>query len=519
MNGMNDADQPGTTTIWITGDQCSPHNSALVGIDRTRAVVLMVESIERARQLPYHKRKLVLILSVMRHYAADLRAAGWTVDYYPDHPNFTSALAQHVKRFGSRRGRMMAQTDYGVDDRMRGLLATAGITDFEITPHANFVSVPADFQRLVKSEGARVTMENFYRGMRKKTGLLMDGATPIGGAWNYDAENRHKPKAGLTFPAPPRFEPDAITRDVIALVERRFADHPGSIGDFHIAVDRQSALEALEHFVRERLDTFGPWQDAMVVGNRAMSHSLLSAYINTGLLHPLEVCERAELAYRSGSVRLASAEGFIRQVIGWREYIWRVYSHEMPEYRTRNALGADLPVPDFYWTGDTQMLCLNEALTDTLETAYAHHIQRLMILGNFALIAGFEPVATNDWFWAMFIDAYDWVMVPNVIGMTLHADGGYVGTKPYAASANYINGMSNYCKSCRYDPKGVVGDDACPFNALYWDFLGRNEARFSRNVRMTMVMKNWQRRPADWKHAVLRKAAQTRTALRAGTPI
>ncbi|GAC1598300.1 MAG: hypothetical protein NVS3B28_30270 [Candidatus Velthaea sp.] len=347
----------------------------------------------------------------------------------------------------------------------------------------------------------------------------MDGSVPAGGSWNYDAQNRQKPKAGLAFPDPPRFEPDTLTREVIAMVERHFPDHPGIVGDFHLAVNRRDALVALERFARERLDTFGPWQDAMMTGNRAMSHSLLSAYINTGLLHPLEVCERAELAYRDGSSRLASVEGFIRQVVGWREYVWRVYWKQMPAYRERNALGADIPLPQFYWDGDTQMFCMREALGDVRETAYAHHIQRLMILGNFALIAGFEPIATNDWFWAMFIDGYDWVMVPNVIGMSLHADGGYVGTKPYAASANYINGMSDYCKRCRYDPKKIEGDDACPFNALYWDFLARNETRFSKNMRMTLAMKNWQNRPPEWKSAVRRKAATIRRALRRGSPL
>ncbi|GAC1408272.1 MAG: cryptochrome/photolyase family protein [Candidatus Velthaea sp.] len=506
-------------TIWVTADQCTPHNTALAAADRASAVVLMIESIQRLQQTPYHKRKLVLIYAVMRHFAEELRAAGWTVDYHAEPGDFAAALDRHVKTYRPAALRMMQQSEWGVTERMQAAAQLAGISDTIVTPHANFISEPADFDRLAKTGSTRVTMENFYRSMRKKTGLLMDGGAPAGGAWNYDAQNRHKPKAGLTFPEPPRFEPDAITRDVILMVERHFPHHPGAIGDFHIAVQRRDALAALEHFVRERLDTFGPWQDAMLAGNRAMSHSLLSAYINTGLLHPLEVCERAELAYRQGSARLSSVEGFIRQVIGWREYVWRVYWKQMPEYRERNALGADLPLPQFYWDGETQMFCLHEALADVHETAYAHHIQRLMILGNFALIAGFDPVETNDWFWAMFIDGYDWVMVPNVIGMTLHADGGYVGTKPYAASANYINGMSNYCKRCRYDPKKIEGDDACPFNALYWDFLARNDERFDRNMRMRLVMKNWQNRPDAWKTAVRRKAASIRRALREGTPL
>ncbi len=508
----------GLVTVWITADQCTPRNSALAGLEPSAAVVLMIESLARARGLAYHRRKLVLDFSVMRHYAADLRAAGWTVDYYAEHDDFDSALARHGAAFRPARLRMMQQSEWGVSEELCAVAARAGLA-VDVTPHANFVSEAADFDTHVKSESARVTMDIFYRGMRRKTGLLMDGTQPAGGAWNFDAANRERPAPGLRFAAVRRFEPDAVTRDVIAMVERRFADHPGTVGDFALAVTRRDALAALEHFCTHRLDTFGPWQDAMIAGERAMSHSLLSAYINTGLLHPLEVCERAELAYRSGAARLQSVEGFVRQVIGWREYVWRVYWKMMPAYRERNALGADLPLPAFYWTGETDMFCLREALAHVRETAYAHHIIRLMILGNFALIAGFDPIETNDWFWAMFIDGYDWVMVPNVIGMSLHADGGYVGTKPYCASANYINKMSDYCRHCRYDRRALETDDACPFNALYWDFLARNEARFARNTRMGVVMRNWQSRPAAWRNAVRAKAARTRDTLRRGEPI
>jgi deoxyribodipyrimidine photolyase-related protein len=509
---------PRLTSIWITGDQCSPRNSALADADPASAVVLMIESVARPAKPRYHKRKLVLCYAVMRHFAEDLRAAGWTVDYYAEHDGFAGALRRHVERYRPARLRMMQQSEWGVTETLVGLAEAAGVRA-DVTPHSNFVSTPADFDAFVKSASARVTMDVFYRGMRRKTGLLMDGSLPAGGAWNYDAANRERPQPGRRFAPPPRFAADAMTRDVIAMVERRFADHPGIVGDFDLAVTRRNALAALEHFCTQRLDTFGPWQDAMIAGERSMSHSLLSSSINTGLLHPLEVCERAELAYRNGTARLQSVEGFIRQVLGWREYIWRVYWKMMPEYRTRNALAAALPLPRFYWDGDTDMACLREALAHVNETAYAHHILRLMVLGNFALLAGADPVETNDWFWAMFVDGYDWVMVPNVIGMSLHADGGYVGTKPYCASANYINRMSNYCRSCRYEPKAVDTDDACPFNALYWDFLARNETRFARNPRMTVIVRNWQNRPAVWRTAVRAKAARTLETLRRGERI
>ncbi len=502
-------------TIWITADGCTLRNSALAGVDPSAAVVLLIESLADARRVPYHRRKLVLLFAIMRHFAADLRAAGWTVDYYAEDADLAAALAGHVRRYRSKRVRLMQQSEWGVTESLSAAATAAGLA-VEVTPHVNFISDPADFDQLATTATARVTLDRFYRAMRSKTGLLMDGAVPAGGAWNYDAQNRERPAAGLRFAPALRFAPDAITREVIAMVERRFGDHPGSIGEFDLAVTRRDALAALEQFCTQRLDTFGPWQDAMLAGEREMSHSLLAAYLNTCLLDPREVCERAELAYRSGGARLTSAEGFIRQVIGWREYVWRVYWKLMPEYRTRNALHADLPLPEFYRTGDTAMRCLREALETVHATGYAHHIIRLMVLGNFALLAGCDPIETNDWFWAMFIDAYDWVMVPNVIGMTLHADGGFVGTKPYCASANYINKMSDYCKRCAYSPRELTADDACPFNALYWDFLARNEARFARNPRMAVIVRNWQGRDPAAKAAVRAKAARIRAALRGG---
>jgi deoxyribodipyrimidine photolyase-related protein len=408
----------------------------------------------------------------------------------------------------------MEQSEYGRSAGLRALVEACGLR-VEVTPHSGFLSTAADFDRLAGPADKRVTMETFYRAMRRKTGILMDGDRPAGGAWNYDAENRERPRAGLRFPEPPRFAPDELTAGAIEFVARRFADHPGTIGDFTLPVTRRDALALLDHFARERLDTFGPYQDAMVRGNRDMSHSLLSAALNTGLLGPQEVVDRAELAYRAGHARLASVEGFVRQIIGWREFVWRVYWKRMPEYRERNALNANLALPAFYWSGETDMACLAETLGAVRETAYAHHIQRLMILGNFALIAGLEPQAVNDWFWASFIDGYEWVMIPNVIGMTLHADGGYVGTKPYAASAAYINRMSDYCRGCRYDRSDAAGPNACPFNALYWDFIARNEARFAPNVRMRMIVRSWQTRPEPVKAAIRARAGELVRRLRA----
>jgi len=294
-----------------------------------------------------------------------------------------------------------------------------------------------------------------------------------------------------SFSQPLASPADSITTDVITMVNHHFGDHPGSVSSesWNLAVTRESALAEAQDFFDHRLDQFGLTQDAMIAGQISMNHSMLSAYINVGLLHPLELAREAEHRYLTGVARLSSVEGYIRQLIGWREFVWRTYQRMMPEYRTRNTLNAHTPLPEFFWSTDTDMFCVKEGLTHVQERAYAHHILRLMILGNFCLLAGIEPIETNDWFWAMFIDGYDWVMVPNVIGLVLHADGGYVGTKPYAASANYINKMSNYCKKCRYNPKLTVGADACPFNSLYWDFLSRNFKTFQKNQRMQIIFR------------------------------
>lgn len=497
--------QTGTTTIWVTGDQLSPRNSALAGVDRSFARVLMIESLARARQLPYHKRKLVLIFAAMRGFADDLRSDGWQVDYYRERDDYVAPLAEHVAAHEPARFRMMAQSEFGVTERLTAAVGRHGLP-VEVLPHANFISTEADFEELFAGGRERVTMETFYRRMRRKTGLLMDGAAPAGGAWNFDSANRLPPKRGMRFPADTPPAPRAHVTAAIALVERHFAGHPGTVRDFDLPTTRADALRYADDFFERRLDRFGPYEDAMVRGEPRLYHSRLSAAINVGLLHPLELCERADLAYRTGRVRLASSEGFVRQLIGWREFVWRVYWRLMPEYRSRNALGARSPIPAWYGDGETSMACQREALRSVLELGWAHHILRLMVLGNFALLAACDPQAMTDWFWYMFVDGYDWVMVPNVVGMTLHADGGFVGTKPYAASANYINKMSDYCGTCRYDPKLTVGEDACPYNALYWDFIARNEGRFASNRRMALPLRNWRGRPDAGKAAIRERA-------------
>ena len=387
------------STVWITGDQLSEGNSALIARERDRetTVVLMIESFERARQLPYHKRKLVLIYAAMREFAARLRELGWSVDYRAECDSYAVGLAEHVAAYEPTSVVTMQQSEYGATERLAGFVAAHGLR-LEVTPHVNFISTAAEFDRVWRGK-SRVTMEIFYREMRRKTGLLLDHGEPAGGEWNYDARNRKPPRSGMSFPAEPRLRERASVRDAMALVERHFPKHPGIIGDFDIPVTRKDALAWFDHFVEYRLAAFGPYEDAMLASEAVMYHSRISAPLNIGLVHPLELCERVESAYRAGSVPLSSAEGFIRQIIGWREFVWQTYWRFMPEYRTRNALEADLPVPAFFTTGETDMACLRTVLGRVRTLGWTHHIERLMVLGNFMLLAGIEPAAANDWFW------------------------------------------------------------------------------------------------------------------------
>ena len=345
-------------------------------------------------------------------------------------------------------------------------------------------------------------MEYFYREMRKKHSLLLDGNKPEGGKWNYDHANRKAPKGAFNPPGPIWFEPDAITHEVIMMVKDQFADHFGDLDPFYLAVTRAQALEALDYFIRVRLPLFGDYQDAMVQGQPWMYHSLLSFYLNCGLLQPLEVCKAAEAAYHSGHAPINAVEGFIRQIIGWREYVRGIYWMFMPEYKTRNALNASRALPAFYWTAETSMNCLRQCISETRQHAYAHHIQRLMVLGNFALLAGIDPDQVNDWFMIVYADAYEWVELPNVTGMALYADGGLLASKPYAAGGAYINKMSNYCQGCSFNVKEKSGKDACPFNYLYWDFLMRNQAMLGGNPRLAMAYRTLDRMEKEKKRRI-----------------
>lgn len=501
-------------SVWILGDQLSPAISALEGLAPGACTVLMIESHDHARRLPYHKHKLVLLWSAMRHFAEELRSLGYTVDYHAAAPSFADALDTHLRHYTPDRVRLMATADYGIDTMLAALLAERSVA-VDITPNNLFLSDAAWFQKHAKGRKT-LLMESFYRAMRKKTGLLMEDGQPIGGAWNYDKENRARPPKGHRFPEVRGFPPDATTREVMAIVEAEFPDHFGTLDQFRWPVTRADAEALFRAFLDERLDLFGPYQDAIVTGEPFLYHSLISPLINIGLLDPMAVCREAEVRYHAGTARLNSVEGFIRQVIGWREYVYQVYRMEMPAYIASNHFGHDIPIPAFYWNADTDMACVREAVSNLRVHGINHHIQRLMITGNFALIAGINPQQVNDWYLEAYADAYEWVVTPNVLGMALYADGGLLATKPYAASANYIHKMSDCCTGCAYNHKEAIGDHACPFNSLYWDFLIRNRQQLEKNHRMGLILKNLDKQDAKRLAALRDRANHLRETLRRG---
>ncbi|NWG46478.1 MAG: cryptochrome/photolyase family protein [Alphaproteobacteria bacterium] len=495
--------------ILVLGDQLSPALSSLAGAVPGRDVVLLAEVAEEASYVRHHKQKLVLVFSAMRHFADELRALGHAVDHVPlDAPGNTGSLRGEAARALARHGLaaliVTEPGEYRLAAEMTGWPAALGVP-VEIRPDTRFLCSRSEFARWARGRRT-LTMEYFYRDMRRRTGLLMEGDAPAGGRWNFDAENRAPLPAGAGLPARRRFEPDAVTAEVMALVEARFGDHFGTLEGFGWPVSRAEAEAARDHFLAECLPGFGRFQDAMARGQPFLHHALVAAALNLGLLDPMDLCRRAEGAFRAGTAPLAAVEGFIRQILGWREYVRGIYWHTMPGYADRNALAADRPLPDFYWTGETDMACIAEVVRQTRDLAYAHHIQRLMVTGNFALLAGIAPAEVNEWYMIVYADAYEWLELPNTHGMALYADGGLLGTKPYAASGNYIDRMSDYCGDCAYDVRERLGPGACPFNYLYWDFLMRNDGRLKGNRRLAMPYATLSRFPPERRDAIARSA-------------
>ncbi len=480
----------------LLGDQLTDSVSALDGLDPAHDVVLMAEVRDECTYVRHHKKKIVLVLSAMRHFAQRLRDRGVRVEYVTlDDPLNTHSMRGEMLRAVARlQPDRVVATEVGewrLMQDMSGWQEASGVAT-EIAGDTRFLCSHRQFRHW--AEGKReLRMEFFYREMRRRHGVLMDQDQPAGGRWNFDAENRKRMPAAVQPPPLPTFPVDSVTQAVIELVGREFADHFGDLDNFDLPVTAEQAALGLDHFVTERLASFGDWQDFMRGTDPVLFHALISTSLNCGLLDPLTACRAAEAAWRAGVAPLNAVEGFIRQILGWREYVRGIYWLRMPQYGQLNALGATRKLPRFYWSGETRMNCMARVVADTRAHAYAHHIQRLMITGNFALLAGLDPDEVDEWYLIVYADAYQWVEMPNVRGMALFADGGVMASKPYAASGAYINRMSDYCAGCKYDVRIAVGENACPFNYLYWDFIARHQDRLGGNPRMAMPVRTLSR--------------------------
>ena len=483
----------------IFGDQLSKSISSLEGYNKNYDHILMCEVIEEATYVKHHKKKMALIFSAMHHFALSLEKSGMQLDYRKlDAPANAGSFKEEAKSFiahnNIERVIVTEPSEYRVLESVLTWQSDFGVV-VEIRDDHRFLCSKKQFSAWANNR-KQLRMEYFYREMRKQYQILMNQGKPVGDKWNYDADNRKVPKEGLSVPRTYQLEPDIITKEVMEMISERFDDHFGELEPFYFAVTREGALEALKRFTEERLPNFGDYQDAMLTDEPWMYHSHIGMYINIGLLLPLECIQAAEAAYQKGHAPLNAVEGFIRQILGWREYVRGIYWLKMPEYKKANFFEAKRKLPEFYWTGKTKMNCLHQCVKSTRQLAYAHHIQRLMVLGNFALIAGLHPDDVNKWFLIVYADAFEWVEIPNVTGMILFADGGYLGSKPYAAGGSYINKVSK-----------KNGETACPFNYLYWDFLARNRAKLQGNARLGMMYKTYDRMSEEKKQDIARDSA------------
>ena len=476
--------------VLVLGDQLSEGLSALRKADKSSDIVVMAEVMGEAAYVAHHPKKIAFCFAAMRKFAARLEGQGWQVVYTKlDHPenagSITAELLRHMAGFDAV-GIVYTQPS---EWRLIQALGEMPVKTHAL-PDDRFIATEAEFQAWAEGR-KQLRMEYFYRDIRRKTGLLMDGDKPEGGKWNYDHDNRKPAPDEVTYAGPLRFAPDAEVQAVLDLVGARFGENFGRLGDFWFATDAAQADEHLTHWIANGLPQFGDYQDAMLTDQPFLYHAIIGLYLNAGLLDPLDVCRRVEAAYRAGDAPLNAAEGFIRQIIGWREYVRGIYFREGPDYTKRNALGHTRDLPALFWGGETKMRCMQQSIAQTEAEAYAHHIQRLMVTGNFALLAGINPEQVHEWYLAVYADAYEWVEAPNTIGMSQFADGGIIASKPYVSSGNYIAKMSDYCGSCAYKVKEKTGADACPFNVLYWDFLIRHREWFKGNPRMGNMYRVW----------------------------
>ncbi|MAB16895.1 MAG: cryptochrome/photolyase family protein [Roseobacter sp.] len=504
--------------VLVLGDQLTETLSALAQADKARDTVVMAEVADEAAYVRHHPKKIALIFAAMRKFAHALEQDGWKVVYtqLDDTDNAGSIVGELLRRAAQTGASEVLATEPG-EWRLIDKLKYAPLK-VHLLPDDRFLATHAEFEAWAEGRKA-LRMEYFYREMRRKTGLLMEGDQPAGGKWNFDHDNRKAAPEDVTVDGPLRFDPDATTREVLELVQARFGDNFGALEPFWFATTRAEALQALDHFIANALPRFGDYQDAMLNESEFLYHAILSPYLNIGLLNVTEICEAAADAYASGHAPINAAEGFIRQIIGWREYVRGIYFLEGPDYTARNILGHDRDLPWFYWGGETRMNCVAKAVGQTRTQAYAHHIQRLMVTGNFALLAGIDPAQVHEWYLAVYADAFEWVEAPNTIGMSQFADGGVIASKPYVSSGAYINRMSDHCKSCHYSVSAKTGDTACPFNLLYWHFLDRHRDRFSNNPRMGNMYRTWDRMDADKRKTVLAEGDALLARLDAGEVI
>ncbi len=501
--------------VLILGDQLTENISALREADPKTDVVVMAEVAEEAGYVPHHPKKIAFLFAAMRKFAAQLSNKGWQVRYTRlDDPENSGSIVGELLRAADATGANEVLATEPGEFRLIAALEECPIPVHQF-PDDRFLCSHSEFAAW--AEGRKeLRMEWFYREMRRKTGLLMDGDKPEGGKWNYDHDNRKPAPGDVSFDGPMQFTPDETVEEVLDLVETRFGENFGRLRPFWFATDRAQAQQALSHFIEGALPKFGDFQDAMLDGDRFLYHAVISMYLNAGLLNWREICAAAANAYASGHAPLNAVEGFVRQIIGWREYMRGIYFREGADYVDRNYLGHDRALPNFYWTAETKMRCVARAVEQTRDEAYAHHIQRLMVTGNFALLAGVDPHQVHEWYLAVYADAYEWVEAPNVIGMSQFADGGIVGSKPYISGGNYIRKMSDYCKGCAYDVGEKTGGRACPFNYLYWAFLHRHREKFGKNPRMAQMYRTWMRMSDDRRAEVLESAETFLRRLDAG---
>lgn len=489
--------------ILVLGDQLTHDRGALAqarpGVDH----VILAEVQTEATYVRHNRHKIALIFAAMRHFRDELRARGFDVHYYSydqGKASLLDAVQAGLKTSGAELLRCCRPGEYRL---LRAMQDWTLAVPLELCQDDRFLASTGEFQEWAQGR-RQLRMEYFYREMRRKHQLLLDDADkPEGGKWNYDARNRKGWRGAVKVPPRPQLQADAVTEEVLALVQREFPHNPGDLQAFNLATDATGAQVQFDWFIEHALDNFGTYQDALAEESPWLFHSLVSMYLNIGLLDPLDVCRRVERAYREGGCELAAAEGFIRQVLGWREFVRGVYWLRMPQYAQGNSLQANTPLPDFFWSGDTDLRCLSTALRQSLDLGYAHHIQRLMVIGNFCLLAGLDVEEVCAWYLAVYVDAFEWVELPNTLGMALHADDGLMASKPYAASGKYIQRQGDHCSACRYNPRKVTGEGACPYNGLYWRFIDRHRDRWEDNPRMTLSVRNWQKKKPAERRAIL----------------